>query len=92
MDPQGRLLVSVANDGGGDAPASATRVVFSPGGTVEVVTPPIPAGFIGTLEPIVIPTSCGEQCNFTITVDSKSDVTEANEINNVANRICFIPE
>ena len=88
-DPQGRLLVSVANNGPGDALVSTTRVVFSPGGTVEVATPPIPVGFTGTLEPIVIPPSCGGDCDFTITVDSKSEVTETNENNNVASGLCI---
>ena len=88
-DSLGRLLVSVANNGVGDAPASATQVVFSPGGTVEVATPLIPTGFIGELEPIVIPPLCGGDCDFTITVDAKSEVTETNETNNVASGGCI---
>lgn len=88
-DPLGRLLVSVANMGADVALESTTRVVFEGGFTVEVETPPIPADFIGTLEPIVIPPSCGPSCTFMITVDSNSEVTETNELNNVANGICI---
>jgi hypothetical protein len=93
-DLEGRLLVSVANNGSGDAAASSTDVHFFPSGIgtitpVTVLTPPIPRGFIATLDPIVIPSFCGGDCSFTIRVDSKSDVTEANEANNSAGGECI---
>jgi hypothetical protein len=94
-DSEGRLLVSVANNGTGDALASSTDVHFSSGGIgtitpVTVLTPPIPRGFIATLDPIVIPPFCGlDDCSFTIRVDSKSDVTESNEANNFARGSCI---
>lgn len=88
-DPLGRLLVSVANNGADDALASATRVEFMGGAAVDVETPPIPANFIGELEPIAIPPSCTTDCTFTITVDVNSEVTETNELNNVANGQCI---
>ena len=88
-DPLGRLSVSVANNGEDDVLASTTRVVFRVGGTVDVDTPPIPAGFIGTLEPIALPPLCNFfGCTFTITVDVNSEVTETDELNNVANGRC----
>jgi len=89
-DSLGRLLVSVANIGADDAPGSTTRLEFEDGSIVEVETPPIAANFIGTLEPIAIPPSCpGSDCDFTIIVDSNSEVTETNELNNVANGRCI---
>ncbi|MFQ5881616.1 MAG: CARDB domain-containing protein [Candidatus Methylomirabilales bacterium] len=89
-DPLGRLLISVANNGADVALDSTTSVFFGGGVTVQVETPPIPAGFIVTLEPIVIPPSCPSvSCTFAITVDSNSEVTETNELNNVANGICI---
>lgn len=89
IDPLGRLLISVANNGADDAPASTTRIKFERGEIVEVVTPPIPVNFTVTLDPVEIPPFCGTDCEFTITVDSKSEVTETNEINNVASGQCI---
>jgi len=93
LDPQGRLLLAVANIGQGDAPASTTTLLFStlsgPPLPVDVPTPPIPKGFIVNLDPIDIPNVCPSECSFTVTVDSLNVVVETDETNNVANGHCI---
>ena len=86
-DPQGRLLVSVANIGTDDAPASTTSIDFGGGVLVEVATPPIPANFTVTLDPVNMQ-SCEGDCSFSIRVDSKLEVTETNEVNNITDGKC----
>src|SRR6266545_8245754 len=71
-DDQGRLIITVENQGGADADACTTRVDFSPHGSVDVPTPPIAAGASVDLPPVTIPPGCFDpDCNFRITVDSK---------------------
>jgi len=84
-----KLSVTVRNQGTGDAPASVTRVDFSPGGNVSVPTPAIPAG--GSVIVIVqMPAGCfSPDCNFRITVDSAAQVSESNEGNNTGSGSCI---
>lgn len=84
-----KLTVTVRNQGTGDAPASVTRVDFSPGGVVSVPTPAIPAG--GQVDVIVqIPAGCfSPDCNFRITVDSAAQISESNEGNNNGSGSCL---
>ncbi len=89
-DDQGRLLVSVKNQGSANAPASTTTVHFSPGGSFDLPTPPIPAGGTVDLPPLPIPPSCfNPDCNFRIVVDSKHQVVESDEGNNFASGTCL---
>lgn len=89
-DDQGRLLVTVRNQGTGDAPASTTTVHFVPGGSFDVPTPAIAAGGSVDLPPIPIPAPCfNPDCNFRITVDSKNEVVESDEGNNFASGTCI---
>jgi hypothetical protein len=90
LDDQGRLLVAVKNQGIADAPASTTTVQFTPGGSFDLPTPAIPAGGTVDLPPLPIPPSCfNPDCNFRIIADSKGQVVESDEGNNVASGTCI---
>jgi CARDB len=97
-DADGRLLVTVSNSGKGDAPASTTEVRFNTLGRIKLIdppitliaTPPIPRGFIATLEPVDLPPLCANGCSITITADFHSDVMEIDESNNVAEGSCIV--
>jgi len=84
----GRLIVTVRNQGCGDAGPSVTRVDFN-SGTVSQPTPAIPAGAsVDVLFPI--PPGCFQpDCGFKITVDSNGQVDESNEANNTASGFCI---
>ena len=87
---QGKLVVTVKNQGTVDAPASVTTVEFIPGGAVQIATPPIAAGASVDLPPLTFPIGCfNPDCNFRITVDSGSQVNESNEGNNSASGTCI---
>lgn len=88
-DPQGRLVVTVKNQGTADAGPSVTRVEFAPGGIVDIPTPPIQAGQSVDLPGQQIPGICfNPDCNFRIVVDVNGNVSESDELNNVASGIC----
>lgn len=88
--PHGRLLVTVKNQGTADAPASTTTVEFSPGGSFDIPTPPIPAGQSVDLPPLDFPPACfNPDCSFRIIVDSHHTVAESDETNNVASGTCL---
>lgn len=90
LDDQGRLLVTVRNQGAAGAPASTTRVHFSPGGSLDLPTPSIPAGASVTLPPLPIPGRCfNPDCDFRIIVDAKKEIIESDETNNVASGSCL---
>jgi subtilase family serine protease len=82
------LVVHIKNNGTESAPASTTKVEFT-GGTLEMPTPQIPAN--GTVEVrFLIPVGChNPDCDFKITVDSKTEVPESNEGNNTVDGICI---
>ena len=85
-----RLLVTVRNQGDGDAAASTTTVQFSGGPSVSKPTGAIPrSGGVANLE-FDIPAGCfNADCGFTITVDSGNVVSESSETNNSANGNCI---
>jgi hypothetical protein len=87
-DKQGNLIVTVANQGSGDAGWSQTSVLFAPGGTFAQPTPPIPAG--GSVDLVFpIPPRCFDpDCNFRIIVDSAGQVLESDEGNNIVAGTC----
>jgi hypothetical protein len=58
LDSQGRLLVSVRNQGSADAAASTTRVEFFPGGPRLLPTQPLVPGRFVDLPPIDMPKAC----------------------------------
>lgn len=88
-DRAGRLLLSVANAGTGDAVASVTRVRFSGGEVVDRPTPALKGGQTVVLEPIVIPLTCSADCSFSVIVDHGDAVLETDEGNNGADGLCI---
>lgn len=87
---RGKLVVTVKNQGDGDAGASITRVTFAPGGAVDIPTPPLAAGASVDLPPIAIPGACfNPDCNFRIVVDADGQVAESDETNNMASGMCL---
>jgi hypothetical protein len=90
VDNQGRLIVTVKNQGNANARASTTTVEFFPGGLFSLPTPAIPAGGTVDLAPLNIPAGCyNPDCEFKITVDSNNQIKESNEGNNIANGSCL---
>jgi CARDB protein len=88
-----QLRIVIQNQGQGNAPASITRVKFSPGGIMDIPTPPLQSAQRTMLPPTLIPTACFDpDCDFTITVDSKAQVNEVTgEENNVTDGRCIRP-
>lgn len=87
---RGKLMVTIRNQGNADADASVTRVIFSPGGAVDIPTPPIGAGASVDLPPVAIPGVCfNPDCNFRIVVDADDQVAESDETNNTASGTCL---
>lgn len=86
-----RLRVFIQNEGQNGAPPSSTTIEFMPGGSLEIPTPPIPAGAMIELPPVTIPAACFDpECDFRIMVDSRSDVNEASgEADNAADGRCL---
>ena len=90
LNDQNRLVVTVKNQGDADAAASTTMVEFFPGGSLSLLTPPIPAGGSVNLPPLDIPAACyNPDCNFRITVDANNEIIESDKDNNVASGICI---
>jgi hypothetical protein len=88
-----QLRIVIQNQAQGAAPSSITRVRFSPGGTVDIPTAPLDSAQRVVLAPIRIPTACFDpDCDFTITVDAKSQIVETTgEENNVTEGRCIRP-
>jgi hypothetical protein len=94
---QGQLLLKVYNQGGTNAVASTTRVIFAPGepgefsAILDVSTPALEAYTATDLPAIAIPDSCWDannNCRFTIGVDAGTGIAESNETNNNAAGLC----
>lgn len=85
----GRLIVTVRNQGSGNAGPSTTRVDFSTGTSATEPTPGIPAG--GSVDVLVpVPAGCFQpDCSFRIKVDSGNVITESDEANNTASGGCI---
>jgi hypothetical protein len=88
-DDQGRLIVTVRNQGTSGAGPSLTEVDFFAFGTVSLLTPPLgPGASVDLLFPI--PPGCfNPDCEFRITVDANNQVVESNEGNNFASGTCI---
>lgn len=93
MTRAAQLRIVIQNQGQGNALASITRVRFSPGGVMDISTPPLESGQRTMLTPIPIPAACFDpDCDFTITVDSTSQINETTgEENNVTDGRCIRP-
>ena len=87
------LRIVIQNQGQGDAPASTTRVAFSPGGVLDIPTPPVRAGQRTLLAPVLIPAACFDpDCDFRVVVDARNQVDEGNgEENDAADGRCTRP-
>jgi hypothetical protein len=86
---QGRLTVTVRNEGAVPAGPSTTTVEFFPGGAFPIATPALPAGGTIDLPPVAVPRGCfNPDCDFRITVDSGGVLDEIREDNNRADGRC----
>jgi hypothetical protein len=90
VDKTMKVAVSVKNRGNAASPVSTTRVQFTPEQSFNLATPALQVGESAHLDPVNIPTTCfNPDCNFTITVDSGSQIRESNAKNNTANGRCI---
>ena len=72
-----QLRIVIQNQGQGNAPASMTRVNFSPGGIKDIPTLPLQSTQRTMLAPVPLPAACFDpDCDFTITVDSTTQLNE----------------
>lgn len=85
----GKLVVTVKNQGAGPAGPSTTEVDFFRHGRVSLPTPALAPGASTDLL-VDIPPGCFDpDCEFRITVDVLNTVAESNEGNNTANGLCI---
>lgn len=85
----GKLVVTVRNQGAGRSAPSQTEVDFGSLGRVSQPTPALDPGASTDLL-FNIPPGCFQpDCRFKITVDAMSDVPETNEANNIASDTCI---
>ncbi|MBI1893010.1 MAG: hypothetical protein HYS14_02705 [Candidatus Rokubacteria bacterium] len=88
-DTEGRLIVTIRNQGEANAPASTTRIAFDGGAAFERSTPPLAVGAEASLEPVPLPR--GERTViFTITADAMGAIREMNEPNNTVIGTCLL--
>jgi hypothetical protein len=87
-DDNGKLIITVQNQGLADAAASITRVEFSNGEHQLIATPAIPAGTSVNVLATFPPGCFRPDCTFRIAVDSTGFVSESNEFNNAAGGTC----
>jgi CARDB len=85
----GKLLVTVKNQGAGPAGPSTAQVEFFGHGTVSMPTMALGPGAATDLLFAIPPGCFSPDCSFRITVDANSEVAEANEGNNAANGTCI---
>jgi hypothetical protein len=89
LTPDGRLIVTVKNQGAGAAGPSTTEVDFGTAGKFSLPMPALAPGASTDLF-FRIPSSCFHpDCGFKITVDVSLQVLEINENNNVGNGSCI---
>ena len=89
ITPDGRLIVTVRNQGAGPAGPSTTEVTFSTGTKESQPTPALAPGASVDLF-FKIPSGCFQpDCSFRIVVDVLLQVSETNEANNFANGTCI---
>jgi hypothetical protein len=89
-DNQGRLLITVKNQGTAEAPPSITKVSFSPDVFHEVDTPAIRPEATESLTTPKIPDDCfgSTGCKFQIIVDARNQVVEFDKANNTVSGEC----
>jgi hypothetical protein len=89
-DNQGRLLITVKNQGTAEAPPSITKVSFSSDVFHEVDTPAIRPEQEVSLPTPKIPDDCfgSTGCEFQIIVDARNQVVEFDKANNTVSGKC----
>lgn len=85
----GRLVVTVKNQGAGAAGLSTTEVDFFTFGKTAEPTPALAPGTAVDLFFPIPPNCFNPDCEFKITVDSTSQVTESNKANNTSSDRCI---
>lgn len=86
------LVVSVRNQGEGDAPETLTRVAITGSLPVDLVTPALAPGEEAELDPVPLPDPEAPSIDFTVKADSGGIVEESNEANNQLEATCeFAP-
>ena len=90
LDSEGKLVVTVRNQGDAQAPTSKVLVTFSPGGpSPKQDTGPISASDSVDLA-FDIPAGCfTADCAFTISVNDDNQVDESEDGNNTASGTCI---
>jgi hypothetical protein len=91
LDNQGRLIVTIRNQGEASAPLSITRVAIDAGASFSRITPTLAPGSQADLAPIPLPSGEGTVV-FTITADAPAAIREMNETNNSAIGVCVLVE
>ncbi len=83
MDIIATIMPVIRNIGTAGAGASRTKVVTALGNTDQLLdTPPIAAGALVTIGPIMLPMPAGTTYTVAITADALDEVWESNEANN----------
>lgn len=94
LDNQGRLIVTVKNQGASSASPTVTRVIFEnvvdPGNAIfDQFTPVLAPGEKVDLDPVPVPPVTGTDINFTITVNFGNLIIESNTDNNTVSGACI---
>ncbi|MFC6632719.1 CARDB domain-containing protein [Microbulbifer taiwanensis] len=88
----GGIVVSVLNQGEGNAPATTTEIAFAGNPPISLDTPPLAPGEETEFEPVPLPDPDAQSVNFTVTADATGQVDESNEGNNQLAVVCeFTP-
>lgn len=85
------LVVSVLNQGEGNAPATTTRLSIAGSQPVDLATPPLTPGEETELDPVPLPNPDALSIAFTVMADSEEIVDESSEDNNLLAIGCEFP-
>ena len=89
-DAQGRLIVTIGNEGDGAAAATTARIAFANNAPVLRSTPAVAPGGQVDLAPVEIPIEGEGIITFTLAADDDTEAIESDEFNNTAVGICTI--
>ena len=89
-DAQGRLIVTIGNEGDGTAVPSFASIAFANHAPVPRSTPAIGPGGQADLAPVEIPIEGEGIITFTIAADTDAEALESDEFNNAAIGTCTI--
>ena len=76
------LVVSVLNQGDGDAPKTTTELAFTGSPPVSLETPALGPGVEAALNPVPLPDPSDPAVAFKVTADANASVEESDETNN----------